>query len=70
MSEVYQRILLVTDGSEAAKIAEQTGAAFAKQFDSEVIVADTVRVPNLIESWLDRNSKPMVELMIRVAAGG
>ncbi len=65
MSDAYQRILLVTDGSPAARVAEQTAADFARQFDAEVIVADTMRVPGLVESWLDRTSTPTVQLLIK-----
>lgn len=63
MSEGYRKILLVTDGSDAAKAAEESALHLATRDGAEVVIADTIRAQGIMEKWLVRNSAEMFQML-------
>lgn len=59
MNSKFKKILLVTDGSDAARAAEQSALNLALRDDAELILVDTVRIQGRVEKWLVRNSEEM-----------
>ena len=59
MTQKFNRILLVSDGSDAAKAAERSALNLALRDGSKVIICDTIRLQGVVEKWLVRNSEEM-----------
>ncbi len=61
MNGSYKKILLITDGNEQNKSAEENALFLAKRDGASVIIADTIRIQGKVEKWLVRNSEEMFE---------
>ncbi len=64
MENGYEKIILVTDGSEAAHAAEQTALELAQLHSASVLVVDTVRRPSLASKWLTSNAEDLFEIVV------
>lgn len=64
MGNGYEKIILVTDGTDAARAAEQTAINLAKQNSATVLVVDTVRPPSLAAKWLSHNAEDLFDTVV------
>lgn len=64
MGDGYKRIILVTDGSPAARATEQSALDLAKEHSASVLVVDTVRRPSLASKWLTSNSEDLFDIVV------
>lgn len=60
----YQRILLITDGSDNARAAEQTALDLAQTTGSQIRLIDTVRPPSRISRWLEANAENVFQMVV------
>jgi nucleotide-binding universal stress UspA family protein len=52
MNQTYQKIMLVTDSTEASKAAEISAMELAKRVGARVLIVDTLRPRSTITKWL------------------
>ena len=64
MSNGYEKIILVTDGTNAARAAEQTALDLAKQHSATVRIVDSVRPPSLASKWLTSNAEDLFDIVV------
>lgn len=62
--QLYNKILLITDGSENARAAEQTALDLAVAGGARVRMVDTVRPPSMISRWLEANTDNVFQMVV------